>query len=450
MVIEKKSEIKRKIVHMSVALFSFLLRYLSLPAALICATIAFIHNAFILPRIGGRKIYRKEEIQKGYPLGILLYPITVFILILIYRNHFYIAAAIWAIMGFGDGSAALIGSIYGKHKLPWNREKSYEGSLSYIIFGSAGACLLCWWTSLGKGAPLYPDYYNFIIVPIVVTVFSALLESYPTKLDDNFTIPIIGSFLMYSLYHLSIPLDYSIFKSNILPALIISIIFGSVALILKTVDIWGYVAGVIVGIINYSFIGLEGFLILAAFFILGSVATKLGYKEKKQKGLAEKKGGARSWTNAISKCSVGSIIAIIASFSLPEYKLFFLTAFVASYAAATADTLSSEIGQWKGKIAYSLISFKKVPPGTEGAISLQGSLAGIIGAIIIGLMAYYINLINLFGILIITIAAIISNIFESYMGIFFESKGLADKESINFLNTLSAAVIAYVISIYIY
>ncbi len=445
MIINKKSEIKRKIVHLSVTMFSFLLRYLSLPLALICAAIAFIHNAFVLPRIGGKKIYRAEEINKGYPLCILLYPITVFLLILLYRNYFYIAASIWAILGFGDGSAAIFGIIFGKHKLPWNREKSYEGSLAYIIFGSAGACLLCWWTSLGKGFPAYPALYGLIIVPIIVTIFSAILESYPTKLDDNFTIPLIGSFLMYSLYHISLPLNLSNASKNFLIALITSLLFGFIAFLLKTVDIYGFISGVVIGIINFTFLGWKGFIILASFFILGSISTKLGYKDKKQKGLAEKKGGARSWTNAVSKCSVGSIIAIIACFALPDYQLLFTVSFIAAYAAATADTLSSEIGQWKGKKAYSLVTFKKVSPGTEGAVSLEGSIAGIIGALLLSLLAYSINLIDLYSILVITIAAIVSNVFESYMGIFFESKGFANKETINFLNTLVAAVVAYMI-----
>ena len=441
----KDLEIKRKIVHLSVTMFSFLLRYLSLPMALVCATIAFIHNTFILPRIGGKKIYRTNDIRKGYPLGILLYPITVFLLILIYRNHFYIAASIWAIMGFGDGAAALFGTLYGKHKLPWNKKKSYEGSLSYIIFGSAGASLLIWWTALGKGAPTYPEFYLFILVPLITTVFSAILESYPTKLNDNFTIPLIGSFLMYSLYHFSFPINIQPLFNNIIYALIISISFGSIAFLLKTVDLHGYIAGILIGIFNFAFLGWKGFIILASFFILGSIATKLGYKEKKQLGLAEKKGGARGWTNAVSKCSIGSILAVISSFSLPNHQLLFITAFVASYTAATADTLSSEIGQWKGKTAYSLVSFKKVPPGTEGAVSLEGSLAGIIGASIISILSYAMHLTNILSIIIIIISAILSNVFESYMAIFYESKDLADKETINFLNTLAAAVIAYIL-----
>ena len=441
---EAKSEVKRKLVHITVGMCSLLLRYLSLPLSLLFAVLAFIHNALILPRIGGKKLYRKAEILKGYPTGILLYPITVFILILMYRNHMYIAATIWAIMGFGDGGAALFGTLFGKHKLPWNREKSWEGTLSYVIFGSAGACFLCWWTSLGKGAPPYSFMYNFIIVPILVTFISAILESYPTKLDDNITIPIIGSFIMYALYQIKFPVDLVSLQSNLIMGIIISGAFGLIALALKTVDWHGFFMGIIIGIVNYAFLGWKGFLLLSSFFILGSLSTKLGLKAKEQKGLAEKKSGARSWTNAISKCSVGSIIALIAYFVLPEMKELFLVAFVAAYAAANADTLSSEIGQWKGKKTYSLTTFKQVRPGTEGAISLEGTLAGIAGALIIALIAYYTQLITPIHIIIVVTAAILSNIFESYMGIFFESEGLASKETINFLNTLFAAFIAFI------
>ncbi|OGF62737.1 MAG: hypothetical protein A2Y62_06275 [Candidatus Fischerbacteria bacterium RBG_13_37_8] len=405
--------------------------------------LAFINNAFILPRMGGKKIYRPDEIKKGYPPGILLYPIAVFLLILIYRNHFHIAASIWAIMGFGDGGAALFGTLFGKHKLPWNPHKSYEGTISYLIFGSAGACFLCWWTALGKGMPPYSPVYSFIIVPIIVTIISAILESYPTKLDDNITIPIIGSFLMYSLFQISIPINVEAFMQDIIPAIVISAILGFTAFLLKTVDVFGLIIGIMIGVINYSFLGWKGFLLLALFFILGSLSTKLGYQNKKKKGLAEKKEGARSWTNAISKCSVGTILALFAYLAIPEYTLFFTIAFVASYAAATTDTLSSEIGQWLGKKAYSLVSFKQVPPGTEGAVSVEGTAAGITGAIFMALLSFWMNLIPLSAIPIIVFAALLSNLFESYMGIFFESEGMANKETINFLNTLCAAVFAF-------
>lgn len=441
---EEKAEVKRKLVHIGVGVFSILLRYLSLPLSLLFAVLAFINNAFILPRVGGKKLYRPSEILKGYPTGILLYPITVFILILIYRNHMYIAAAVWAIMGFGDGGAALFGTLFGKHKLFWNREKSWEGTISYIIFGGAGACFLCWWTSLGKGAPPYSFIYSFIIAPIIVTFISAILESYPTKLDDNITIPIIGSFLMYILYKIKFPIALAPLHNDLIIGIIISVIFGSIAFILKTVDIYGFLMGTFIGIVNYAFLGWKGFLVLASFFILGSIATKLGMESKKQRGLAEKKSGARGWTNAISKCSVGSSIALVSFFVLPEMNSLFLVAFAAAYAAANADTLSSEIGQWLGSKAYSLTTFKQVKPGTEGAISLEGTLAGIAGALIIALISFYIGLITPGQILLVVIAAIISNIFESYMGIFFESEGLANKETINFLNTLFAAFIAFI------
>lgn len=139
---EEKAEVKRKLVHIGVGVFSILLRYLSLPLSLLFAVLAFINNAFILPRVGGKKLYRPSEILKGYPTGILLYPITVFILILIYRNHMYIAAAVWAIMGFGDGGAALFGTLFGKHKLFWNRENPGK-ELFLTLFSEVRAPAFC-------------------------------------------------------------------------------------------------------------------------------------------------------------------------------------------------------------------------------------------------------------------------------------------------------------------
>ena len=65
--------------------------------------------------------------------------------------------------------------------------------------------------------------------------------------------------------------------------------------------------------------------------------------------------------------------------------------FIGSIAVATADTLASEIGV-VDKYPRLITNFKKVPPGTDGGISPIGTAAGIIGAGIIGVCAYFLGI----------------------------------------------------------
>ena len=82
------------------------------------------------------------------------------------------------VLGIADAVAPVAGVAAGRHKLPWNKGKSYEGSLGFLI--AAIAVLLF------AEAPLSA----FVVAAIVTAV-----ESIP-KLDDNVTIPIAAGALM--------------------------------------------------------------------------------------------------------------------------------------------------------------------------------------------------------------------------------------------------------------
>ncbi|MCI0617251.1 hypothetical protein L0244_30115, partial [bacterium] len=129
------SELQRKIVHIGSSAFVLLLRWLTWWQAALLALGAFVFNFLILPKVGGRKLYRDDDHQRGHAIGILLYPLSVLLLILCMPQHLQIVAAAWGIMAWGDGMASLFGTRYGKTKIPWNSNRSYAGSAAFIIFG---------------------------------------------------------------------------------------------------------------------------------------------------------------------------------------------------------------------------------------------------------------------------------------------------------------------------
>src|SRR6185437_14937149 len=96
-------------VHIGSGLFALLLRILTWWQAAALAAFALVFNAFALPRVGGRRLYRPVDEARGFPLGILLYPLAVLLLVLLFPARLDIVAAAWAILAFGDGFATLIG-----------------------------------------------------------------------------------------------------------------------------------------------------------------------------------------------------------------------------------------------------------------------------------------------------------------------------------------------------
>ena len=123
----------------------------------------------------------------------------------------------------------------------------------------------------------------------------------------------------------------------------------------------------------------------------------------------------------------------------------YVLAYVASLATKLADTFASEIGKAYGKTTFLITTFKKVKPGTEGAISAEGTAAAFLGGLILSTLGWSLGLISYRGVAISTVAAFLATNAESFLGaVMQEKKGLEwmTNEVINFLNTLIGAALA--------
>ena len=109
------------------------------------------------------------------------------------------------------------------------------------------------------------------------------------------------------------------------------------------------------------------------------------------------------------------IACALAALATGSYAMF-QAGFVASFGSKLSDTLSSEIGKGFGKTTYLITTLKRVPPGTEGAVSLEGTLAGIAAALVYVLAALAVRQIDVLGALICVVAATVANVVESYIG----------------------------------
>jgi uncharacterized protein (TIGR00297 family) len=436
------SEYKRKAVHIGSSLFALLLRWLNFWQAALCAIAAFIFNWQILPRIGGRKLYRKDDQQRGYPVGILLYPLSVLILILLFPKRLYIAAASWAIMGWGDGMASIIGRRFGEKKIPWNADRSYAGSLAFFIFGGIGAVLFTRFVWVNPPEPLI--WYT-IVIPLLATLLATVVETIPTGVNDNLSVPLSAGLFLWSLYQIEPSvfwLKSNLFLSNLLWGAAINLAFGAAAYAARMVRLSGFIAGFVVGTIIYAFGGYQLYLILIAFFVLGSGATKFGYSRKKALGVAQEKGGARGWENAVANCSMGALLAALYFLVPEERSVLFVAAFFGAFATAASDTVSSEIGQVLGKHPILITTLRPVPVGTEGAVSLEGTFAGVIASAVLSAFGVALQMISIPVALLCIVAAFVGTTAESYLGATLEQMKIIDNEIINFMNTLVGAIVA--------
>src|SRR6185295_5061356 len=109
--------------------------------------------------------------------------------------------------------------------------------------------------------------------------------------------------------------------------------------------------------------------LLFATFIAASVTSRLGLARKVLLGIAEERGGRRGAGNAIANCGVAAVAAI-AAVTTPD-RGSSLLALVAALTAGGSDTVASEIGKAWGRSTFLVTTFRGVPPGTPGAMSLE-------------------------------------------------------------------------------
>ncbi|KAG8055562.1 hypothetical protein GUJ93_ZPchr0001g32733 [Zizania palustris] len=186
----------------------------------------------------------------------------------------------------------------------------------------------------------------------------------------------------------------------------------------------GFAAAFLLGTLTWRAFGPKGLILVASYFVMGTAATKLKIKQKEALGVAEKRGGRRGPRSVIGSSAAGCVCALLSIYNVGGAALagFWLLGFVASFCTKLSDTVSSEIGKAYGRTTYLVTTFKVVRRGTEGAISLEGTLAGILASIILASVGYVLGQVNVSQGAVCVLASQIANYCESYIGATLQDK----------------------------
>jgi uncharacterized protein (TIGR00297 family) len=210
----------------------------------------------------------------------------------------------------------------------------------------------------------------------------------------------------------------------------------------------GYLHAWILGVLIWGTLGWQGYAVVMFYFLVGSTVTRIGMAQKEAEGIAEKRSGARGPENVWGSALIGTICAVVTLFWDSPLKELLLLAYVASFSTKLADTTSSEVGKAYGKRTFLITTLQPVPRGTEGAVSLEGTLAGIIASVAIALVGWGVGIINLWGILWCVLAAFIATNIESLIGATLQSRiAWLTNELVNIINTAIGAITAILLAL---
>lgn len=182
--------------------------------------------------------------------------------------------------------------------------------------------------------------------------------------------------------------------------------------------------------------------------LLAFVATRAGRPKKERLGTAEALRGR-------SAAQVAANLGLAALLASEPVKIWFLdsrwlplrahsgtlmTAMaLAALAEAAADTVSSEIGQVLGGRPRMITTLRAADPGTDGAISVVGTLAGVLAAAIVAGAGIWALRGDWHLFTLACAGAIFGLLFDSLLGATLERKGWLNNDAVNFLSTAGAA-----------
>jgi uncharacterized protein (TIGR00297 family) len=242
----------------------------------------------------------------------------------------------------------------------------------------------------------------------------------------------------------------------------ISVAFAGLVFSLHAATVAGALFG---GMINFLLVSgtassrytiiRSGLAPLAILFVLTFLATRAGRLVKAQAGLAEKRHG-RTSAQIIANLSIAGLAVSELGFELvmgggiccgtlyhqvwvwPAMMVMCLAALV----EATADTVSSEIGQAFGGVPVMLVGLRRVDVGTDGAVTLVGSSAGIVAGALVAIVGVWALRLSVLDGMIVFLAGICGLFFDSLLGATVERRGWLGNDLVNFSSTVFAAGVA--------
>jgi uncharacterized protein (TIGR00297 family) len=418
--------VARKIVHLTIGVLIFFLpdyfqsNFYPALVALLLLVVGGLNLKFgwfraLLAGHGGPE--DQPGAVKSY--GSLYFPLILLLqVLLLWGSHKWMLQLSMLVMGVGDSLAGLVGSSVGKKHIEHltKSPKTIEGSVTMFICSflllSAGLVFFSAGFSGGlAGKPIAVLLCIALLLALVATAVEAMLSHGL----DNFFIPASLSYFLYVL-----EVNPAVKPENFLIGGLCAFLLAVFSIKVKFLNNSGATATFLLGSTIFGIGGLTWTVPLLTFYLLSSVLSKLGKKRKAKFDLVFEKGSQRDAGQVYANGGIAWILMII--FSLTNDPAVFF-AYLGTLAAVQADTWATEIGtMWPNPKAWLITTFREVPVGTSGGVSVPGTSGAFLGSLFICASSVLMNVgwVVSFGILqsllLIGFSGLLASLVDSFFG----------------------------------
>lgn len=241
-----------------------------------------------------------------------------------------------------------------------------------------------------------------------------------------------------------LPATIALLPAFHLPAIVAAVLILTglaFSLLRKKLTIPAAITGAVAGTLLYWGGGLTALCLMTLFFILGTAATSWKKASKQHSRARDSHQTRRNAGQVLANAGVAGALAAMAC-GFPAYQPVLLLMIAGSFSAATADTLSSELGMVYGRRFYHILHWRQEEKGLDGLISLEGTLCGAAGSALIALAYAAGTRFTPASFVILVVAGTAGNLADSLLGATLERRDIIGNDLVNLLNTATGAAVA--------
>lgn len=156
-----------------------------------------------------------------------------------------------------------------------------------------------------------------------------------------------------------------------------SALIGLTAYRIRSLSKTGVIGAIIIGTTIFGLGGIVFAVPLLFFFISSGLLSIITNEQKRQSQKLIVKPGPRTFGQVIANGGPAAIFAV--AYAVKCNPIWFV-GYLACLCESASDTWATEIGTLSKSAPISIVSFKPMPPGQSGAISLWGTFASLLAA----------------------------------------------------------------------